>query len=69
MCHGPRYGLHSRPRQSPVTDMLLQSGLDDRLRFKLLTILEIERVVLVLDDFEQNLDGRRQFLDPMWRST
>jgi hypothetical protein len=49
--------------------MLLQSGLDDRLRFKLLTILEIERVVLVLDDFEQNLDGRRQFLDPMWRST
>ena len=52
--------------KSPVTDMLLQSGLDDRIRFKLLTqILETERVVLVLDDFEQNLDlGGGTFLDP-----
>ena len=52
--------------KASVTDMLLQPGLDDRLRFKLLTqILETERMVLVLDDFEQNLDlGGGTFLDP-----
>ncbi len=39
-----------------TADLLLQRDLDDKLRFPLLRqVLETEKIVLVLDDFEQNL--------------
>ena len=55
-----------RPSTRPLADLLLRDNLDERLRPRLVQqLLQQESLLLVLDDFEQNLStGGEAFLDP-----
>jgi len=55
-----------RPHTRPLADLLLRDDLDERLRPRLVQqLLQQEPLLLVLDDFEQNLSvGGEMFLDP-----
>jgi tetratricopeptide (TPR) repeat protein len=55
-----------RPSTRPLADLLLRDNLDERLRPRLVQqLLQQEPLLLVLDDFEQNLStGGETFLDP-----
>jgi tetratricopeptide (TPR) repeat protein len=58
--------LQTSSRPSQYGEMLCKSDLDDRVRLQLVAkVLAEEHVLLVLDDFEQNLKtGGGEFLDP-----
>ena len=83
-CHSGRFDLREigvkvglalhlggHPHTRPLADLLLRNDLDERLRPQLLQqLLRQESLLLVLDDFEQNLStGGGAFLDPDTVST